>query len=224
MPNHNLVKLILQSMRVGKGVVEEEVLATLSYTYTNLFEWIQQASMTTHGKKIHQSNKLTQIPIAKQCTEASGRINHIVSTTWALSLPDQIFPKGRANFAVCSFSPNDRLPHFHVIYLILSLIGTGVFMAVQDSLRQLMIYLAGSNLSYSHDLYNMNISLWNLILQMACVLLKSLSCILFVHIKPYLYLSSSTIDLLSYKYYSTSSNFLKIFYLPLMFFYHILLY
>ena len=37
-------------------------------------------------------------------------------------------------------------------FLLLSLIGTGVFMAVQDNLRKLMIYLAGSNLSYSCDL------------------------------------------------------------------------
>lgn len=132
--------------------------------------------------------------------------------TWgSCSLPQtkcQIFPEGRANLIVCGFTPDDCLPSFHVISLItVSPIGTGVFKAIQDSLRQLLIYLADSNLSYCCDLSNMNISLWNLFL-LNCLYYSKITVLYFIFIfKPYIFLCSSTTSFLPYKYYSFS-NFL----------------
>lgn len=96
----------------------------------------------------------------------------MVSTTWwpgeshPLSQTNcQTFPDGRANLAICIFNPNNHVFHLHVIScIIISLMGMGAFTVVQDSVRQLSIYLADSGSFHSCDWQDMNPSVWNIVL------------------------------------------------------------
>ena len=143
--------------RGGQQVRIQAGLVTFLYAHTNLFEWFEQDVMATHGQKIHQYSNLTQILTTQEMQGASGSISpngqHNV-VTWGSHPRFQTncpaFPERRVNLAICGFTSNYCLFHFHIIsFIIISLIGTrgSSWLCKTESGNYWFIWLTSINLT-----------------------------------------------------------------------------